>query len=640
MAYGLRDGASPIIGLIESYRQERVIRDKMKMDERRFEEGLKQQKFENDLRIDDMQYRAERAGVEDSQWNKEYKRLTDAEAEDQRRYNAKVNAGADLFAMGEGDIEPVAATASRIKNVVTGYSGEGTLKAKPHPTDESRYVLMFETPEGEKPFNNRDASDNNSPPASIKKSDLPSLVQHGARLLKQGEDAKLDPKTLQAYLRAGVQQGEDNDLRIATPEEQAANLKQQKLLDAKEARIDGVAGTLKTIDNMAGALLPGFVEDGIDAAQSALDPKDKLYEYMAESGIATINAGKSMAKTILPRVLTDAIGLGEETKAEPAAAPTKKPPVTFGGDGTPSVGLPPKKDDSDAYFKRIEQERTTYRSNGGAEPSPEQVEQVAVGLLGTPTNFSTRYKQKLGKAVALGVITAEQAQNRLDTGSFSLSKQGLVELASDLKVDKARYAKNIAEMEKISLEMKSKGDWTNDVSSSEYKAVRGNVGTSIGYVVDGLGFKKDDKNYATGVLNTAVDAFFGSGNYAKAIFNRPDGVVVMQEALKDMAYDIKSGKPVESATPYITTIAKKYRRQSANVFRELAASGVSAEGEYKKSVIEMNGKQYEVPNSTEAITLYGEYLFNKRLAENGGAELSEAQYNEFLVDLYKTFKAE
>lgn len=668
MAYGLRDGASPIIGLIESYRQERVIRDKMKLDERRFEEGLKQQKFENDLRIDDMQYRAERAGVEDSQWNKEYKRLTDAEAEDERRYNNKVALGSALFSTDESDVgatEPSTQAAPRagtqtLTSVVNGESGTGTLRLEDNPDRPDAQNLVFDTPDGPKPLNNRDPRDNDSPPAMVRKSETDALSEHANNLLAFAAKKGLGTRESQAYVRSGFYQQDDGFLRIATPDEQAANLKNQALLyqeERRQAMDEGVptyrvgkklyVGTVPEVpnpeqyridpgahrtNNTEDTTVPRFnaldvrpVTKAIGDAYRALVPDDKVWAPPSRDGAATDSTAQTAST---PEQVSTT---GAETGGRPA--------VSFKPDGTVKVGVPPK-DDSAAFFGKIGAQLEQYKQSGGATPPAERVDTVATTIMSPPPKFSARYAQKLGEAVALGIITAEQAQNRLDTGSFSLSKQDLVGLASDLKVDKARYAKNIAEMEKIVLETKSKGDWANDVSSPEYKAVRGNVGTSIGYVVDGLGFKDDDKNYATGVLNTAVDAFFGSGNYAKAIFNRPDGVVVMQEALKDMAYDIKSGKPVESATPYVTTIAKKHRRESANVFRELAASGVSAEGEYKKSVIEMNGKQYEVPNSIEAITLYGEYLFNKRLAENGGAELSEAQYNEFLVDLYKTFKAE
>ncbi|MCL1142984.1 hypothetical protein [Shewanella gaetbuli] len=230
-----RNGASsPLVDLIQSYRREQIVRDQMRIDQMN--------------RDREHAYRISRANQADRQWEKSFETGVqqwaydrNVEAQERQRLadeRAKKQAAQEHFTqdslnlLGEREQELKGRLAAFAGGGQTGQVADFGLVDR----GDSYTVEGVRTDGTRVGFNNVNPTEHDPSKAlRIPKHMARQTLDHVDRLTAQAEQQNMPPEMANAYVRAGITQDpETNEARIATPEEQAVNLRNQGFIHTND----------------------------------------------------------------------------------------------------------------------------------------------------------------------------------------------------------------------------------------------------------------------------------------------------------------------------------------------------------------------------------------------------------------------
>lgn len=471
MAYGFRDGGSPLIDLIQSYRAEQVTRDKMRMDQLNMEQE-RRYRGERDA-VADKRYAQEYADGKKQQefsnglaQNRESREAEDFEVKRTERLQKKEALGSYFNGLtGELD-EQAANVVSKFDSVFGGGGGaSGRTQSLRVVPDGDDLRLFGVTDDGtELPMNNADPR-NNDPlqGARVLKKDAADLTLHVESAIDSAAKQGLSKNMQQAYARASVYQDpETGYMRPATPEEMAANLKNHKFVEEREVTLEQVPNETAPNGLTTRGVLSGLMDKGVLNSDGTGSAKAK--EYVAERHQAASN--KRIAEPRLAEMTASDEGMMDQEfldrdtmfkdkKAIVAAdkmlsstfeqykTADGKSPIKVKDDG--HVIVPP-----DAKIDDLEAAKRNAENQGRAIAPPKGFEDAKATFQMT-ARLDDIASKKRGLQIAKQLfmtnqINAQQLRNFSETRNFDLSAAQAEKDAVDLSTSKLNLIKSATEI--------------------------------------------------------------------------------------------------------------------------------------------------------------------------------------------------
>ncbi len=648
MAYGFRDGGSPLIDLIQSYRQEQLVRDKMRMDELNTR--------------DERRYRDERDAVADKRYTQEYndgiaqyaQKQNDQRALNEnamKNDNARTSIAQETFNLQKSEREAlssarqgvvssqeadtndyVSGLQSRLDSLREANGGlghSGQTQGIELEEDGDDYRVHGLGRDGVKrAINNNDRSDDPAKGMRIKKSDLPAIQQHLDRVLAGAAEAGRSPAEQQVYARASVTQDpETNYARIATAEEFPQNLR--SLMQASSVPAEPTAEpvsapaeprhTGESVDDefrqsgeKIASYLPSFVENGVRAVS------DSPVFKGAGKGIASFVADVRNAQTDR-RAEAKA---SQERVAEaftPRAFKSTNKAVAVKPTGEPIVAPKSTPDDVISAKKEAEQQGIQFKQAENEAQIGELERQLAYA------QSATRRQQAWGKLYVAGGINEEQYRNASLTGNVAMSPEQMQADARAAQVSIANIRKSNMIETKTLFELKKLVNESDGDEAKLLKETRAVFASNTSSLADSLfdtsnKFGKAERDRAVGAIDTALTHTMAGGRFKMEAMGTVEMQSLFVNATKAAMFDIKKGEEVVTLDPYLTGVENKYVSVVASRIKGIAAQSVDDQGRARAAQI--NGKTVVVNESlvSELMTA----RMDKMRTASGGA-LTEAQ---------------